>query len=63
MTIELKNVSLAYDSKAPLFLDLNLTINANDFVLIQGPSGSGKSSLLRLINRLQEPSGGGHIDR
>ena len=58
MTIELKNVSLAYDSKAPLFLDLNLTINANDFVLIQGPSGSGKSSLLRLTNRLQEPSGG-----
>lgn len=58
MTIELKNLSLAYDSKAPLFRDLNLTLNSNDFVLIQGPSGSGKSSLLRLLNRLQEPSSG-----
>ncbi len=58
MIIELNNLSLAYDSKAPLFRDLNLSFNSNDFVLIQGPSGSGKSSLLRLLNRLQEPSSG-----
>ena len=58
MRVELKNVSLAYGDKSPLFQNLNLRVEPGDFVTIRGPSGCGKSSLLRLINRLQSPSFG-----
>ncbi len=58
MKIELRHISLRYEGKPTLFEDLNLSVNEGDFILIQGPSGSGKSSLLRLLNRLQDPSSG-----
>jgi len=37
---------------------ISLEINCCDVVAIVGPSGSGKSSLLRLLNRLDEPDEG-----
>jgi putative ABC transport system ATP-binding protein len=37
---------------------LDLTIPADGPVVIVGPSGSGKSSLLRLLNRLDAPAAG-----
>ncbi len=58
MNLELRELTLQYPGKPPLFKGLNLTIEGGDFVFIQGPSGSGKSSLLRLLNRLQEPTSG-----
>jgi lipoprotein-releasing system ATP-binding protein len=41
-----------------LVQDINLTINAGEFVAITGPSGSGKSSLLYLLGLLDRPSQG-----
>lgn len=41
-----------------LVKDINLTINAGEFVAITGPSGSGKSSLLYLLGLLDRPSQG-----
>ena len=58
MKIELQNLTLQYSGKPPLFQNLTLTLEEGDFILIQGPSGSGKSSLLRLFNRLQAPTSG-----
>lgn len=58
MKLELQNLSLQYNGKPPLFQNVNLTVNTGEFVVIQGPSGIGKSSLLRLLNRLQEPTSG-----
>ena len=38
--------------------DINLEINTGDVVGIIGPSGTGKSTLLRCINRLELPEAG-----
>lgn len=58
MKLQLQDISLQYNQKASLFQNVNLTIESGEFVIITGPSGGGKSSLLRLINRLQEPTSG-----
>jgi osmoprotectant transport system ATP-binding protein len=38
--------------------DLSLTVEAGEFVALLGGSGSGKSTTLQMINRLEEPSAG-----
>jgi len=38
--------------------DVSFELRAGEILAILGPSGSGKSSLLRLLNRLDEPSSG-----
>jgi putative ABC transport system ATP-binding protein len=38
--------------------DASFEIRAGEILAIVGPSGSGKSSLLRLLNRLDEPTSG-----
>lgn len=38
--------------------DLSFTVEAGDFIALVGPSGAGKTSLLRLMNRLAEASSG-----
>jgi polar amino acid transport system ATP-binding protein len=39
---------------------IDLTVRRGEVVVVIGPSGSGKSSLLRCLNRLEDPSAG-HI--
>jgi putative ABC transport system ATP-binding protein len=38
--------------------DINIQVQVGEVVAVVGPSGSGKSSFLRLLNRLDEPTGG-----
>lgn len=38
--------------------DVTVDVHDGDVLAVVGPSGSGKSSLLRLLNRLDEPTGG-----
>ncbi|MHB1156077.1 MAG: ATP-binding cassette domain-containing protein [Phycisphaerales bacterium] len=40
-----------------ILADIRLSVATGDTLHIVGPSGSGKSSLLRLLNRLDEVSG------
>src|SRR5713226_10714379 len=38
--------------------DITVRVQKGELVAVVGPSGSGKSSFLRLLNRLDEPTGG-----
>jgi NitT/TauT family transport system ATP-binding protein len=51
------NVSLSYGAE-PVLEGASLEIQAGQFVSLVGPSGSGKSSLLRAVMGLQATSGG-----
>ncbi|MEM9564426.1 MAG: ABC transporter ATP-binding protein [Actinomycetota bacterium] len=49
--IELAGVTFAYGtSERPVLADIDITVEAGEFVLVCGRSGCGKSTLLKLIN-------------
>lgn len=57
--IELKGVYYRYAPSDPLVLDgVNLVIEPGEHVAITGPSGGGKSTLVKLILGLVEPEAG-----
>ncbi|HET8927428.1 MAG TPA: NHLP bacteriocin export ABC transporter permease/ATPase subunit [Microbacterium sp.] len=57
--IEVRNVRFRYpDTPKDLFDDLSLTIEPGEFVAVVGPSGSGKSSLMRLLLGFDMPDAG-----
>ncbi|SHM71694.1 peptidase domain-containing ABC transporter [Polaribacter sp. KT 15] len=59
LSIELDNVSYAVeDRKKPIIKDISLTIKPESRILVHGESGAGKSSLLRLIAGVIEPTEG-----
>ncbi len=47
-----------YVAGIPVLNDINITIEKANITAIIGPSGTGKSTLLRCINRLIEPTAG-----
>ncbi len=56
--IQLHNVSLAYQQDASALNNINLRIGKGEFVFLTGPSGAGKTSLLRLLYGALTPSRG-----
>jgi NitT/TauT family transport system ATP-binding protein len=55
--LDVSGLTLSYGAE-PVLEDANLHVDAGQFVSLVGPSGSGKSSLLRAIMGLQRPSAG-----
>ena len=56
--IELKDVGFAYTGRENVFEGLNLTIKSNETTGIVGATGSGKTTLIRLLLRFAEPKQG-----
>ena len=51
-------VAFGYDTKAPVLRDVSFRIEPGQFVGIVGPTGSGKSTIISLIPRFYDPTGG-----
>ena len=56
--IQFENVWFAYKQDEYVLKDLNFTIHPGEKVALVGPTGSGKSSMIRLLCRLYEPNKG-----
>lgn len=56
-TIRIHNLTL-FRSQRQVLAEVTMTVNSGEIVCLLGPSGSGKSSLLRCVNRLSEPPAG-----
>ncbi len=57
LIISIKNLEKSFD-ETKVLSDISLDVNKGDVISIIGSSGSGKSTFLRCINRLEEANGG-----
>ena len=55
--IKIEHLRKEYPNVTPL-KDVSVEINKGDVISVIGPSGTGKSTLLRCMNRLEEPTSG-----
>ena len=56
--IKLKNVVKSYDGNTKVVKNLDLEINSGELVVLVGESGCGKTTTMKMINRLIEPTSG-----
>jgi cell division transport system ATP-binding protein len=56
--LSLENVAMRYGQGPEVLHDINLTLKRGEFAFMMGPSGAGKTSLLRLLGLMYPPSKG-----
>lgn len=56
--LEFENVSFQYETGKPVLENMNLKIEAGTSVALVGETGGGKSTIINLICRFYEPTGG-----
>ncbi len=62
--IELKNVCRTFivgDQQVAALRDINLRLDAGEYISIMGPSGSGKSTMLNMLGLLDRPTSGTYL--
>lgn len=57
VAVSLRSLSKSFGAKAVL-QDIDLDIHSGEFVVLLGPSGTGKTTLLRLLDGLEGPDSG-----
>jgi ATP-binding cassette subfamily B protein len=56
--IELRDVRFGYDPAEPVLRGVSLTVEPGEKLALVGATGAGKTTLVRLLGRFYEPSGG-----
>ncbi len=56
--IQLFHVSKTFPPRSHALVDINLAIERGEFVFLTGPSGAGKTTLMKLLFREEEPTAG-----
>ncbi|ADE12307.1 ABC transporter ATP-binding protein [Sideroxydans lithotrophicus] len=62
--IELQNVCRTFivgDQQVAALRDINLRLDAGEYISIMGPSGSGKSTMLNMLGLLDRPTSGTYL--
>src|ERR1051325_5668003 len=57
-SLVIRKLRKEYRAGVPVLKDVSLTIEGRGMTAIIGPSGTGKSTLIRCINRLVDPTAG-----
>jgi ABC-type multidrug transport system fused ATPase/permease subunit len=57
--VRFDGVHFAYGGETDVLQGLDLTVDPGEIVAVCGPTGSGKTSLLNLLPRFYDPTGGG----
>jgi zinc transport system ATP-binding protein len=58
LALRLQGVSFAYGHSPPVLRDVDLEVERGEFVAIAGPNGGGKTTLVRLVVGLEQPTSG-----
>lgn len=61
-TLSIRDISYTYDDGTEALDDITFDIYHNEIFVLFGPSRSGKSTLLRLFNRLSDLTAGAEVD-
>ena len=56
--ISIRHLSKSYDGDVSPLVDVNAEIEKGEVISVIGPSGTGKSTLLRCLNLLETPTSG-----
>lgn len=56
--VDFHHVSFGYNPEVPLMTDLNIHVNAGETVAIVGPTGAGKTTVINLLMRFYDITGG-----
>jgi ATP-binding cassette subfamily B protein RaxB len=57
--LELQDICFSYDNQQTMILDrVNLQVNAGDSIVLTGPSGAGKTTLMKIMLGLLQPTSG-----
>ena len=57
-SVEFKDVNFGYNPANPVLKSVNFRVNPGETVALVGPTGSGKSSAMSLLNRFYDVQGG-----
>ncbi|MBQ2315232.1 MAG: ABC transporter ATP-binding protein, partial [Treponema sp.] len=56
--VEFRGVTFSYDGKAAVLRDVDFSVQAGETIALVGPTGAGKSTVVNLISRFYDVSGG-----